>query len=106
MTQRRTVDCSPALLGGLAALLLTAAAHAQMPAAKQADLDRHVAAARAAAGTEHAGMVDRLCPGPDGGRGDPPDGRRRGRRPAARSAARSLARRVRRKCSTTSTSSA
>jgi metallo-beta-lactamase class B len=63
MTAARTVT-APALRGGLAALLLTAAAHAQLPAAKQADLDRHVTAARAAAGAEHAGMVDRLCPGP------------------------------------------
>ena len=32
--------------------------------AQNADVERHVAAARAAAGNEHAGMVDRLCPAP------------------------------------------
>jgi metallo-beta-lactamase class B len=38
-----------------------------VPAAKAADFERHVAAARAAAGTDHAAMVDRLCPAPTGG---------------------------------------
>jgi metallo-beta-lactamase class B len=45
---------------GYLALLLTAAVGAQEP---NANVARHVAAARAAAG-EHAGMVDRLCPAP------------------------------------------
>jgi metallo-beta-lactamase class B len=46
---------------GAAALIAAAAiAHA---AAAPADVDRHIAAAREAAGAEHAGMVDRLCPG-------------------------------------------
>ena len=35
-----------------------------MPSAKAAQVEQHVAAARAAAGAEHAGMVDRLCPAP------------------------------------------
>jgi metallo-beta-lactamase class B len=51
-----------ARVGAVPALLLAAAVHAQVPPAKQADFDRHVAAARAAAGTDHAAMVDRLCP--------------------------------------------
>src|SRR5262245_23819291 len=41
-----------------ASLVATIAAQAPNP-----EVERHVAAARAAAG-EHAGMVDRLCPGP------------------------------------------
>jgi metallo-beta-lactamase class B len=50
-------------VGGVAALL-AAGAYAQPPAAPKPDVARHVAAARAAAGAEHAGMVDRLCPQP------------------------------------------
>jgi metallo-beta-lactamase class B len=42
--------------------MLVAAAAIAHAAAAPADVDRHIAAARAAAGTEHAGMVDRLCP--------------------------------------------
>jgi metallo-beta-lactamase class B len=42
-------------------MLITAAAIANVAAAP-ADVDRHIAAAREAAGAEHAGMVDRLCP--------------------------------------------
>jgi len=42
-----------------ASLAATVAAQAQNP-----EVERHVAAARAAAGGEHATMVDRLCPGP------------------------------------------
>jgi metallo-beta-lactamase class B len=51
----------------LPVLLLAAAAHAQVPAANRAEFDRHIAAARAAAGEDHAAMVDRLCPAPTGG---------------------------------------
>lgn len=51
-------------LGGAAALVAASAA-AQAPSAeKAAQLEQHIAAARAAAGAEHAGMVDRLCPAP------------------------------------------
>jgi metallo-beta-lactamase class B len=42
------------------------AAQAQSPAGKAQEVARHVAAARAAAGREHAAMVDRLCPAPEG----------------------------------------
>jgi len=45
----------------VAATLMAAAAFA-LHAAQPIEVERHVAAARAAAGTEHAGMVDRLCP--------------------------------------------
>ncbi len=45
----------------MAATLVAAAAIAHAAAAP-ADVDRHIAAAREAAGAEHAGMVDRLCP--------------------------------------------
>jgi metallo-beta-lactamase class B len=51
-------------MGAAATLLAVAAVHAQVPAAKRAEFDRHVAAAREAAGAEHAAMVDRLCPSP------------------------------------------
>jgi len=43
--------------------MLIAAAAIAHAAAAPADVDRHIAAARQAAGAEHAGMVDRLCPG-------------------------------------------
>jgi metallo-beta-lactamase class B len=56
-----------AALIGCASAALLGTAHAQVPAAKAADFERHVAAARAAAGTDHAAMVDRLCPAPTGG---------------------------------------
>ncbi len=46
------------LIRSMAAALLVAAASAE---AQNANVDAHIAAARAAAG-EHAGMVDRLCP--------------------------------------------
>jgi metallo-beta-lactamase class B len=49
--------------------------------AQNAEVDRHIAAARAAAGDEHAGMVGRLCPMPvsaAAGRGGPPRGMPRG----------------------------
>jgi metallo-beta-lactamase class B len=63
-------SCSCSVFGVIvvtaAALLAARGAHAQIPATKQSDYDRHVAAARAAAGTEHAAMVDRLCPAPTG----------------------------------------
>jgi metallo-beta-lactamase class B len=57
--------------------LAAAGAHAQ-----NASVEQHIAAARAAAGQEHAGMVDRLCPMPaaaapargGGARGLPPRG--------------------------------
>ena len=68
----------------MAATLVAAAAFA-LGAAQPTDVERHVAAARAAAGAEHAGMVDRLCPmtadsaqrpggapAPGGGSADPP----------------------------------
>jgi metallo-beta-lactamase class B len=58
----------------VAATLMAAAAFA-LAAAQPAEVERHIAAARAAAGTEHAGMVERLCPE---GRGAP------ARAPAAR----------------------
>lgn len=51
----------------LASLAGTAAAQELSPKAAQ-----HVAAARAAAGTEHAGMVERLCPAPGESRGPGP----------------------------------
>ncbi len=35
---------------------------AGVAAQNQSDVDRHIAAARAAGGSDHAGMVDRLCP--------------------------------------------
>ena len=56
-----------ALLACVSVGLLCTAVRAQVPAAKAADFERHVAAARAAAGTDHAAMVDRLCPAPTGG---------------------------------------
>lgn len=52
--------------------------------AQNARVDAHIAAARAAGGDEHAGMVDRLCPAPPAaaaagpGRGMIPGGRGRG----------------------------
>jgi metallo-beta-lactamase class B len=49
--------------GGSGAATLIAAAAIAHAAAAPADVDRHIAAARQAAGAEHAGMVDRLCPG-------------------------------------------
>jgi metallo-beta-lactamase class B len=42
--------------------MLVAAAAIAHAAAAPADVERHIAAAREAAGAEHAGMVDRLCP--------------------------------------------
>ncbi len=59
-------------------------------AQNQAEVDRHIAAARAAAGTDHAAMVDRLCPAPPSaagaaagrGRGGGGGGRRGGGPPA------------------------
>jgi metallo-beta-lactamase class B len=63
---------------GLAGLLLTASlgavttgcsrqqAPAEAATGNAQEVARHVAAARAAAGTEHAAMVDRLCPAPAG----------------------------------------
>ena len=45
----------------MAATLGAAAAFA-LVAAQPTEVERHIAAARAAAGAEHAGMVDRLCP--------------------------------------------
>ena len=52
-------------------------------AQNQAEVDKHIAAARAAAGTEHAAMVDRLCPAPQAaaaaGRGGAGGGRAGGR---------------------------
>ena len=45
----------------MAATLMAAAAFA-LAAAQPTEVERHIAAARAAAGTEHAGMVERLCP--------------------------------------------
>jgi metallo-beta-lactamase class B len=53
-------------LAAPALALLATTALAQIPPAKQADYDRHVAAARAAGGSDHASMVDRLCPAPTG----------------------------------------
>jgi metallo-beta-lactamase class B len=47
-----------------AAATLAAACACALCAAQPTEVERHVAAARAAAGTEHAGMVDRLCPVP------------------------------------------
>jgi metallo-beta-lactamase class B len=54
-------------------------------AQNQAEVDKHIAAARAAAGTDHSGMVDRLCPapqaaGPQAGRGRAAGPGRGGRR--------------------------
>ena len=66
-------------LAACAALLAAACAEAQAPAAADASAERHVAAARAAAG-EHAGMVERLCPMPGAAR--PVAGPRRGPPPA------------------------
>jgi len=48
--------------GGSGAVALVAAAAIARASAAPADVDRHIAAAREAAGAEHAGMVDRLCP--------------------------------------------
>jgi metallo-beta-lactamase class B len=48
--------------GGSGAATLVAAAAIAHASAAPADVDRHIAAAREAAGAEHAGMVDRLCP--------------------------------------------
>jgi metallo-beta-lactamase class B len=48
----------------LAATLVAATTGIAGAAQFQADVDRHVAAARAAAGSDHAAMVDRLCPAP------------------------------------------
>jgi metallo-beta-lactamase class B len=42
------------------------AATARSAGGKAQEVERHVAAARAAAGREHAAMVDRLCPAPAG----------------------------------------
>jgi metallo-beta-lactamase class B len=56
------VPCLIVAFGGLP----SGGANAQVSAAKQADFERHVDAARAAAGAEHAAMVDRLCPAPTG----------------------------------------
>ena len=46
------------------AAVLAAACACALSAAQPTEVERHVAAARAAAGVEHAGMVDRLCPVP------------------------------------------
>ena len=46
------------LLAALASAVVGATAAAQ----DAAEVERHIAAARAAGGTEHAGMVERLCP--------------------------------------------
>lgn len=61
----------PSIFYGVACAAAAAAAQAQ-----NADVERHIAAARAAAG-EHSSMVDRLCPAPaaarqGGARGAPP----------------------------------
>jgi metallo-beta-lactamase class B len=53
--------------GGSAVLVAAAYASCSAAYAQNADVERHIAAARAAAG-EHAGMVDRLCPMPGAGR--------------------------------------
>jgi metallo-beta-lactamase class B len=63
-------------LAGCTALVAAACAAASFTAqAQNAEVERHIAAARAAAG-EHAAMVDRLCPidRPVGPRGAPPRG--------------------------------
>jgi metallo-beta-lactamase class B len=44
------------------AATLGAAAAFALAAAQPTEVERHIAAARTAAGAEHAGMVDRLCP--------------------------------------------
>src|SRR5688572_30351380 len=45
-----------------AAATFAACAGIALAAQNTSDVERHIAGARAAAGSEHAGMVDRLCP--------------------------------------------
>src|SRR5688572_4104733 len=50
-----------------------------LAAQNASEVERHITAARAAAGTEHAGMVDRLCPAvPAAAASGAPAGRGRG----------------------------
>jgi metallo-beta-lactamase class B len=53
-----------AVVGVAVAALAAAGARAQTPPGTKPEVERHIAAARAAAGSEHATMVDRLCPVP------------------------------------------
>ena len=45
-----------------AAAAMAAAAGIALAAQNASEVERHITAARTAAGSEHAGMVDRLCP--------------------------------------------
>jgi metallo-beta-lactamase class B len=76
----------------LAAVAFAAVAGAGLAAQNASEVERHISAARTAAGTEHAGMVTRLCPAvpspaaagaPAGGRGRAGGGGRRGGGPPA-----------------------
>jgi metallo-beta-lactamase class B len=49
------------LLGLLGAATLGVFAHAQAPAPLSPDVERHIAAAKTAAGAEHAGLFDAVC---------------------------------------------
>jgi len=57
MTQRML----GAALAGVFAAILAAVPGAGLVAAQSADVERHIAAAKAAAGTDHAGIFDRIC---------------------------------------------
>ncbi len=64
MRERAAHSCRAALRVSLALAAFASAAAAQA-APDRAAVERHVEAAKAAAGAEHAGMVERLCPNSD-----------------------------------------